>query len=437
MSPPVDRLEASAAPPSRADVVVIGGGVIGVTTALTLAERGLSVALVEKGHVAGEQSSRNWGWVRTAGRDPAEIPLVMASQRLWAEMNKVTGAETGFARPGILYLCEGEREAAHYERWLEEARRYQVGSCMLDAAGLEKVLPGASKNYVAAMYTPDDCRAEPAHATPAMARAAMARGATIHEHCAARAIEKSAGRVSAVVTEKGTIACDAVVVAAGVWSRLFLGNLGIDFPQLGVIGSVLRTKPLPGGPEVTVGTSTFSWRKRLDGGYTISRRNASIAEVTPDSFRLFSDFLPQLAAMRREIELRVTGRFFEEWKRKRSWAPTEKTIFEELRTLDPAPHTEILEEGLEHLMRAFPFFRDLEVAQRWGGMIDATPDGIPVISAVAHIPGLFVSTGYSGHGFGIGPGAGRLTADLVSGHAPLVDPTPFRLDRFPRARRAA
>ncbi len=437
MSPPVDRLEASAAPPSRADVVVIGGGVIGVTTALTLAERGLSVALVEKGHVAGEQSSRNWGWVRTAGRDPAEIPLVMASQRLWAEMNTVTGAETGFARPGILYLCEGETEQAQYERWLGEARRYQVGSYMLDAAGLEKVLPGASKNYVGAMYTPDDCRAEPAHATPAMARAAMARGATIHEHCAARAIEKSAGRVSAVVTEKGTIACNAVVVAAGVWSRLFLGNLGIDFPQLGVIGSVLRTKPLPGGPEVTVGTSTFSWRKRLDGGYTISRRNASIAEVTPDSFRLFSDFLPQLAAMRREIELRFTGRFFEEWKRKRSWAPTEKTIFEELRTLDPAPNTEILEEGLEHLMRAFPFFRDLEVAQRWGGMIDATPDGIPVISAAEHIPGLFVSTGYSGHGFGIGPGAGRLTADLVSGHAPLVDPTPFRLDRFPRARRAA
>lgn len=437
MSPPVDRLDASAAPPARADVVVIGGGVIGVATALTLSERGLSVALVEKGHVAGEQSSRNWGWVRTAGRDPAEIPLVMASQRLWADMNKVTGAETGFARPGILYLCESEKEQAHYERWLEEARRYQVGSIMLDAAGLEKVLPGASRNYVAAMYTPDDCRAEPAHATPAMARAAMARGATFHELCAARAVEKSAGRVSAVVTEKGTIACDAVVVAAGIWSRLFLGNLGIDFPQLGIVGSVLRTRPLPGGPEVTVGTSTFSWRKRLDGGYTISRRNASIAEVTPDSFRLFGDFLPQLAAMRREIELRFTGRFFEEWRRKRSWAPTEKTIFEEVRTLDPAPHTDILEQGLEHLMRAFPFFRDLEVAQRWGGMIDATPDGIPVISPVAQIPGLFLSTGYSGHGFGIGPGAGRLTADLVTGHAPLVDPTPFRLDRFARARRAA
>lgn len=437
MSPPVDRLDASAPPPARADVVIIGGGVIGVTTALTLAQRGLSVALVEKGHVAGEQSSRNWGWVRTAGRDPAEIPLVMASQRLWAEMNAVTGAETGFARPGILYLCEGEREMVGYERWLDEARQFQVGSTMLDAAGLEKVLPGASANYVGAMYTPDDCRAEPAHAVPAMARAALAQGATIHEYCAARAIERSAGKVSGVVTEKGTIACDAVVVAAGVWSRLFLGNCGVDFPQLGVIGSVLRTKPLPGGPEVTVGTSNFSWRKRLDGGYTISRRNASIAEITPDSFRLFQDYLPQLAAMRREIELRFTGRFFEEWKRKRSWAPTETTVFEQVRTLDPEPHTEILEEGLEHLMRAFPFFRGLEVAQRWGGMIDATPDGIPVISRVEPIPGLFLSSGYSGHGFGIGPGAGRLTADLVSGHAPLVDPAPFRLDRFPRARRAA
>ncbi|MBL8588146.1 MAG: FAD-binding oxidoreductase [Methylobacteriaceae bacterium] len=437
MSPPVDRLDAAAPLPARADVVIIGGGVIGVSTALTLAERGLSVALVEKGHVAGEQSSRNWGWVRTAGRDPAEIPLVMASQRIWAEMNRATGAETGFARPGILYLCESEREVAGYEAWLEEARRFQVGSFMIDADALEKLLPGASKTYVGAMHTPDDCRAEPAHAVPAMARAAMARGATIHEHCAARVIERSGGRVSGVVTEKGVIACDAVVVAAGVWSRLFLGNLGVDFPQLGIVGSVLRTRPLPGGPEPTVGTSTFSWRKRLDGGYTISRRNASIAEITPDSFRLFADFLPQLATMRREIELRFTGRFFEELRRKRRWGADETTIFEQVRTLDPAPNTEILEEGLEHLMRAFPFFRGLEVAQRWAGMIDATPDGIPVISPVAQIPGLYLSSGYSGHGFGIGPGAGRLTADLVSGHAPLVDPAPFRLERFPRARRAA
>ncbi len=437
MSPPVEPVEATALLPRRADVVIIGAGIIGVAAALTIAQRGHSVAVIDKGHVGCEQSSRNWGWVRTAGRDPREIPLVMESQRLWADLNRVTGAETGLRKAGILYLCESEREVGHYEAWLKDAAQYQVGSHMLDAAGLERVLPGASANFLGAMYTPDDCKAEPALAAPAIARAAMAAGATIHEGCAARAVERKAGRVSGVVTEKGVIACDSVVVACGAWSRLFLGNLGIDFPQLWLLGSVLRTKPLPGGPTVTTGSSTFSFRKRLDGGYTISRRGKTLVEITPDSFRLMADFLPTAASMRREITLRLNGRFFEELRRKRRWGDGEVTDFERLRVLDPTPNDEILDEGLDHLMRAFPFFRDLEVAQSWGGMMDATPDGIPVISPVEAIPGLYVSSGYSGHGFGIGPGAGRLTADLVTGHAPLVDPAPFRLDRFPRSRRIA
>ena len=70
------------------------------------------------------------------------------------------------------------------------------------------------------------------------------------------------------------------------------------------------------------------------------------------------------------------------------------------------------------------------MAQQWAGMIDVTPDAVPVISAVDSLPGFFIATGFSGHGFGIGPGAGRLVADLVTGSDPIVDPTPFRLTRF-------
>lgn len=436
MSPILNRITPSPAPPARADVVVIGAGIIGVATALTLAERGHSVAVIDKGHVGGEQSSRNWGWVRTAGRDPREIPLVLASQRLWHELNGKIGADTGHRRAGIVYLCETQKEVAGYEAWIAQARQWQVDARMLDGAEMEALLPGSTRSFLGAMHTPDDCKAEPSMATPAIAQAAMRAGVTIHEGCAARTVETKAGRASAVVTEQGTIACDAVVVAAGAWSRLFLGNLGIDFPQLWLLGSVLRTKPLPGGPEVTTGASDFAFRKRLDGGYSIARRNKTLAEVTPDHFRLFMDFAPVAWAMRHEIALRFNHRFLDGLRQPRAWRADEATRFERERVLDPAPNAEILDEGLDRLMRAFPFFRDLEVEERWGGMMDATPDSIPVICEAPSLPGLFISSGYSGHGFGIGPGAGRLTADLVSGHAPLVDPAPFHLDRL-RPRGAA
>lgn len=103
-----------------------------------------------------------------------------------------------------------------------------------------------------------------------------------------------------------------------------------------------------------------------------------------------------------------------------------------MRVLDPEPAAGILHEARRNLSAAFPAFARMEEAERWGGLIDVTPDAVPVISSAPQIPGLFIATGFSGHGFGLGPGAGRLMADLVSGRTPIVDPTPFRLDRFRR-----
>ena len=167
--------------------------------------------------------------------------------------------------------------------------------------------------FVAAMHTPTDGRAEPSQAAPAIAEAARAAGATVLTECAVRGIETQGGRVSGVVTEKGRIGCDAVVLAGGAWSRLFCGNAGIDLPQLRVLGSVFRTAPLSGGPEITAGGSVFAFRKRLDGGYTIARRNANVADITPDSFRLLLRYLPTLKQNYGEIRLRFGRRFFEEW----------------------------------------------------------------------------------------------------------------------------
>jgi glycine/D-amino acid oxidase-like deaminating enzyme len=430
MSPPVDPVIANTELPARTGIVIIGGGIIGTCAALFLAEKGHAVVLCEKGEVGAEQSSRNWGWCRTMGRDADEIPLAIESLRLWRGMNQRIGRDTGYRQPGIAYLCETQQDVAKQEAWLEEAQPYQLDARMLRGAEIDTLIPGASRHFIAAMHTPTDGRAEPSQAAPAIAEAARTAGAIILTNCAVRGIETKAGRIAGVVTEKGPIACDAVVLAGGAWSRLFCGNAGIDLPQLRVLASVFRTAPLSGGPEISASGAVFAFRKRLDGGYTVARRNANIADITPDSFRLLRQYLPTMRENYGEFSMRFGRAFFDALRTKRRWALDEATPFEATRVLDPAPRLSVLTEARSVLSRMFPAFAQMQVAQSWGGMIDVTPDAVPVISEVAAMPGFFLATGFSGHGFGIGPGAGRLIADLVAGDAPVVDPAPFRFARF-------
>jgi glycine/D-amino acid oxidase-like deaminating enzyme len=367
------------------------------------------------------------------GRDLAEVPLAVESLRLWERMNALTEAETGFRQTGIVYLCETAKEAARHEAWLDAARAFQIDSRLIGPDEIDRLLPGSSRRWPAALYTPSDGCAEPEKATSAIANAAVRKGAAILETCAVRGIETMAGAVSGVVTEKGAIRCRNAVLAAGAWSRLFCGNLGIEFPQLKLLGSVMRSGPVEGAPERAAGADDFAFRKRLDGGYTIARRNANVAALTPDSVRLFFDFLPALIAQWHELRLRVGRTFLEEWRVPRTWALDAKTPFETVRVLDPAPTQSILKEGERNLVRGFPAFGGVKIKDRWAGLIDATPDGVPVISEVPSLPGLFIASGFSGHGFGIGPGAGRLMADLVMGARPIVDPAPYRYQRLVRA----
>jgi glycine/D-amino acid oxidase-like deaminating enzyme len=431
----IETIEPDPALPVSSDVVVIGGGIIGITTALFLAREGISVTVCEKGEVGHEQSGRNWGWVRVMGRDPGEIPLGLESMRLWEDMDRLVDGDTGFTRSGIVYVADSPAGHAEQETWLEHARTYQLDTRLLSSREIDAVLPGGKRAYAGAMFTPSDARAEPQKAVPAMARALRRHGGTVLTRCAVRGIETTGGRVSAVVTERGRIACQRIVLAGGAWSRLFLGNLGIDLPALKVLGSVLRTEPLDGPPTHAVGASDYAFRKRQDGGYTIAHRGASVAEIVPDSFRLLFDFLPSLAKQRHELRLRLGGRFLEEARTPKSWSLDQETPFERNRILDPKPSEAILEEAKRNLIAAFPAFAGLRVKESWGGLIDATPDAVPVIGEVPRLPGFFLATGFSGHGFGIGPGAGRLIADLVSGRTPMTDPKPFRLERFARLER--
>jgi glycine/D-amino acid oxidase-like deaminating enzyme len=425
--------------PAQADVVIIGGGIIGASAAFFLARKGLRVALIEKGVVGGEQSHRNWGWCRTTMRDPAEVPLALESLRLWRDRESLGGADGGFRTTGVIFLngrVAGDAEA--HQRWLDQVQPYGLDSRMLSGAEVERILPGVANARAGALFTSSDGGAEPERAAPQIAQAARRAGAAIVTGCAVRGLERKAGRIAGVVTERGAIACQAVLVAAGAWSRLFCGNLDIDLPQLKVRASVLRTAPLAGGPDISAVGAGFGYRKREDGGYTVSQSDAAIFDLVPDGFRLFRKFLPTYIREAGERpRLRLGRRFLEEWRTPRRWTLDGVSPFERVRVLDPEPSRAVLDEAMRKLTSAFPIFAKAVVAARWAGMIDVTPDALPVISPVEAAPGLFIATGFSGHGFGIGPGAGKLAAELVSGDAPCVDPTPFRFSRFATGSEAA
>ncbi|WP_340108671.1 FAD-binding oxidoreductase [Pikeienuella sp. HZG-20] len=423
--------------PKSVDVVVIGGGIIGASTALELAERGLKVALCEKGGIAQEQSSRNWGWVRIARRDPREVPLMAEALRLWSGLSERVGADTGYRRTGVVYMCDSDEAVSKYDRWRQNLEPFQISSRILSPADLKEKFPDADLPYPGALYTPEDGRAEPQKAGPAIAEAARAAGVAILTECAARGVETSGGAVSGVVTERGRIGCSSVVLAGGAWSNLFCGNFGIDLPQLGVISNVLRTEPLEGGPEEAIWCKDFAIRKRQDGGYTVARGSGNNVDIVPNSFRYGLRFFSAFRMQRRDLSFRLGAQFFHELNRPKSWTMNETSPFEYERVLDPKPSARMLRDLLTNAAKSFPVFKAAKVAQAWGGCIDVTPDAIPVISAVESVPGFHIATGFSGHGFGIGPGAGKLMADIVTNATPCVDPKEFRFSRFTDGSRIA
>jgi len=428
----VEPLIPDSFPAAPTGVVIIGGGIIGVSAALTLAERGIAVTLCEKGEIGGEQSSRNWGWCRQQGRDPREIPLIIESLKRWAGMNERVGADTGFKRCGTLYLADSDASLTSHGQWLKYAEPFSIDAGLITGAEVARHLPGSSRDWHGALYCPTDGKAEPFIAAPTIARCAQSKGAVILTQTAALGLDVSGGRISGVLTEKGLIRADAVLLAAGAWSRLFCTHEQLVLPQLKVRSSVLRTNPVVADLNSCISAPDFSIRPRADGGYTVAGgANMPISfELTPDAF-CFLGLFSKLAWMARtHLRPRVGAGFAEAWRHQRQAAVGAGEPFTTHRVLDPEPVQTSLDAVRNGLVRDFPIFRGVGVAQQWAGMIDVTPDAVPVISEVKQHPGFFIATGFSGHGFGIGPAAGELAADLVMNETPLVDPEPFRFSRF-------
>jgi glycine/D-amino acid oxidase-like deaminating enzyme len=430
MGPVVNKFESDGALPPRADVVVIGGGVIGLTSALFLAERGMKVVLVEKGGIACEQSSRNWGWCRQSVRDPREFDLIREALRLWRGMNERCQADTGFRTTGILFGARSEADDAKYRAWAQSAAHSGIKTRIVAGAELASLLPGDKDPPKSALYCDSDGRAEPQWAGPAFAMAARRRGVILLTQCAARGIESAGGRVSAVVTERGTVKCSTVVVAGGAWSRRILKDLEISLPQLKVHASVARTTAIENGPVPAMWDGPNAFRQRADGGYTIADGSTITVPLTPDGVRFLPHFVPMLKLEWRGLRLKFNERFCTEWQEAAPIPWDRPSPYEASRILDPLPDNQHLGALMARLRERYPAFAAARIVQSWAGFIDTTPDAVPVISEVEKISGLIVATGFSGHGFGISPGAGHLVADLACGVTPIVKPQEFRLARF-------
>lgn len=418
--------------PRSADVVVIGGGVIGVCASLFLARAGRKVVLLEKGRVAGEQSSRNWGWIRVTGRDEAEIPVALEAQRLWQQLAGEVTTDIGLTQAGVAYLAENEADQQGHADWLAIAKPLGVSSVLLDRDGVAELMPKASRRWYGALWTPTDMRAEPFVAVPAVARLAAAEGVLIREACAARLLETAHGRIEAVVCEHGRIQTRAVVLAGGAWSSLFLRRHGLKIPQLAVRSTAGRTTEVDNVFNGNAVDGRVAFRRRRDGGYTIAQEVRSDLFIGPDAFRALPFFARQLLRRPFQVSYRPAAprHFPDAWGTKRTWGADEQSPFERMRVLNPPPNDRATANALRLFKHTFVEASDARLAQHWAGMIDFMPDMVPVVDRVADLPGLTVATGMTGHGFGIGPAFGRIAADLAQDKPIDHDISRFRFARF-------
>jgi len=431
MPAPLTLVETDAGLPRSADTVVIGAGIVGVFTAYYLARRGLKVVLIEKGRVGAEQSSRNWGWCRQQNRDARELPMATKSLDLWDRFAAESGEDTGFRRCGLLYLSDSEEELADWARWRDFARTVGVTTHMLDSAEASARGKATGRTWKGGVFSPTDGTADPANAAPAVARAIVKLGGAVIQNCAARGIEMEGGRLSAVVTEHGTIKTKVAILSGGAWASSFCRQLGIRFPQASIRSSILSVGPGDGELPDALHTARVSVTRRGGGGHTLAISGRGRVDLTPQNIRFAGQFLPMFMRRWRSLSPGGLEGFRSGHETLARWRLDRPTPMEQMRILDPAVDDGTIRLVHQRAIELLPAIGTRRITARWAGYIDSTPDGVPAIGEVANVPGFILAAGFSGHGFGIGPGAGHLIADIVTAAAePIVDPVPYHPKRF-------
>lgn len=370
------------------DVIIIGGGISGVAAAYALAQEGLSVTLLEQHDLAAMASGWTLAGVRQSGRHPDELPLATAAVEIWKNLGEELDADIEYRQKGNLRLARDDAEADIVRDLVD--RQAALGldlKFLADSDAVRAIAPAISETVVAASFCPTDGHANPTKTVRAYASAAERLGAEIRLGETVDAILVDRGRMVGVRTGSTTYKAARVVVATGIHTPALLKPLGLSLPINVRMVTVVRTRPLAPLFDQVFGTA----RAICAGRQEASGR------------------------------LRITGGI-------RDWQGAIKASDDGWPMVCPPTNAVkgVIERGSFYL----PAFGEAPLEDIWAGLIDMTPDGLPVIEAAVEIEGLVIAAGFSGHGFGVGPVTGQLVRDLVLGRSPNLPLEAFSRGRF-------
>jgi glycine/D-amino acid oxidase-like deaminating enzyme len=408
--------------PQRCDAVVVGGGVPGLSSAYELARRGLSVVLVESGHVGGRQSGRNLGFVRQQGRAPAELPMMMAANQRWQGLSHELGADVEWRMGGNLRLTNDPELASRYERWVADAASLGLDSRVVSNAEVESILPGVNEKWLLGIFTASDGHADPIATCRAYTAAARARGVQVCEGVPVQQITSAGGSVTGVTTPIGELKADVVVLAAGSGSARLARGAALQIPQQLVSQTVILTEPVPVVTQAAAWTGELFIRQDARGCLRLApaARNEIVLDLAGirHAGRFLSSYLSNRSRLRVPLDPASLAR---------ALLPVQSAGGG---ALPPQPRFDDVRFCLERAQRYFPGLGGLRLRRAWSGEIEVTPDALPVIDGGGGPSGLVIATGMSGHGFGLGPIVGNVVADIVDGAETGFDLRPFRFARF-------
>ncbi|WP_374652003.1 NAD(P)/FAD-dependent oxidoreductase [Dongia sp.] len=416
--------------PAQADIVIVGAGIQGCASAYYMAKAGMKVVLIDKSRIAGQQSSRAWGFVRVQMRDPDEIPLMEEGKKIWRGLEAELNADLEWNEGGALYASGSPAIMAYREKWLQSVAAFGLDTRLLSIGEVKALLPDLATPVVGGLYTKSDGHAEPRKVAAAYALRARELGATILEGCGALALEKTAGRISGVATEWGDVRAKTVLVCAGASSWRLLTPYGALLPQSFVRASVARTNILPPVTEAAFVGDGIAFRRRGDGSLNIASSMHGDVDVTLDHLRLSRWYWNAYRESAKGLTLHIGAPLLKDLCQRMPWREEARRPAIHEREPMIEPQQERLQDAVRLLERTFPNIGRVGLAEQWGGNIDTLPDGIPVLDAPSAHPGLLVATGFCGHGFALGPVVGKIMHALSQGAETGFDLRPFRLSRF-------